>query len=86
MQQIADNPEVHLVLGVSDPDTAKSWLQVEGRAEILVDADAKNAVWYDFLNSIFSGPDDPNYAVCKVKPYRIEFYLMNMTKPEIWEA
>jgi general stress protein 26 len=86
VQQIADNPEVHLVLGVADPDTATSWLQVQGRAEILEDVDTKNAVWYDFLNSIFSGPDDPNYAVCKVKPYRIEFFLMNMTKPEIWEA
>jgi general stress protein 26 len=77
---------VHLVLGIADPDTATSWFQVQGRAEILEDADTKSAVWHDFLNSIFSGSDDPNYAVCKVTPHRIEYYLMNMPKPEIWEA
>ncbi len=84
--QIAKNSEVHLTLGVNDPQTAVSWLQVQGRAELLEDAETKNAVWYDMLNSIFSGPDDPNYVVCKVKPYRIEYYMMNMPKPEIWEG
>jgi general stress protein 26 len=84
--QVAKNPEVHLTLGVSDPQTAVSWLQVQGRAELLADAETKNAVWFDHLSSIFSGPDDPNYVVCKVKPYRIEYFMMNMPKPEIWEG
>jgi general stress protein 26 len=43
-------------------------------------------VWFDQLSSIFSGTDDPNYVVCKVKPYRIEYFMMNMPQPEIWEA
>ncbi len=84
--QIAKNPEVHLTLGVNDPQTAVSWLQVQGKAELLEDAETKNAVWYDMLNSIFNGPDDPNYVVCKITPYRIEYYMMNMPKPEIWEG
>ena len=84
--QIEKNPEVHLTLGVSEPDKAVSWLQVQGRAELFEDAETKKAVWYDILTSIFSGPDDPNYLVCKVKPYRIEYYMMNMPKPEIWEG
>ena len=84
--QIAKNPEVHLTLGVSDSQTAVSWLQVQGRAEFLQDAETKNAVWFDQLGSIFSGRDDPNYVVCKVKPYRIEYFMMNMPKPEIWEG
>ncbi len=82
--QIAKNPEVHLTLGVSDPRSAVSWLQVQGRAELLDDAEIKDAVWFDQLSSIFSGPEDPNYVVCKVKPYRIEYFLMNMPKPQIW--
>lgn len=84
--QIAKNPEVHLTLGVTDPQKAVSWLQVQGRAELLQDAATKNAVWYDLLSSIFRGPDDPNYVVCRVKPYRIEYYMMNMPKPEIWQG
>ena len=43
-------------------------------------------VWYDLLGSIFSGPDDPNFVVCKVTPDRIEYYTMNVPKPEIWQA
>ena len=84
--QITKNPEVHLTLGVNDPQTAVSWLQVQGRAELFEDAETKKSVWYDMLSSIFSGPDDPNYVVCKIKPYRIEYYMMNMPKPEIWEG
>ena len=84
--QVANNPEVHLTLGVSDPQTAVSWLQVQGRAEWLTDAATKNAVWFDHLSSIFNGPDDPNYVVCKVKPYRIEYLMMNMPTPEIWQG
>jgi len=84
--QIAKNPEVHLTLGVSDPQTAVSWLQIQGRAELFEDAQTRNAVWYDLLNSIFNGPDDPNFVACKIKPYRIEYYMMNMPKPEIWEG
>jgi general stress protein 26 len=86
IQQIDKNPKVHLVLGVSDPQTAVSWLQVEGHAEILEDAETKKIIWYDLLSSIFSGPDDPNYVACKVTPDRIEHYTMNLPKPEIWRA
>ena len=86
IQQIDKNPEVHLVLGVTDPQTAVSWLQVQGHAEILDDAETKKIIWYDLLSSIFSGPNDPNYVVCKVRPNRIEYYTMNMPKPEIWQA
>ena len=84
--QVVKNPEVHLTLGITDPQTAVSWLQIQGRAELFEDAETRNAVWYDLLNSIFSGPDDPNYVVCKIMPYRIEYYMMNMPKPEIWEG
>ncbi len=86
IHQIDKNPEVHLVLGVTDPQTAVSWLQVQGHAEIFEDAKTKKIIWYDLLSSIFSGPDDPNYVVCKVTPDRIEYYTMNMPKPEIWQA
>jgi general stress protein 26 len=86
VSQIADNPEVHLTLGVDDLQDAISWLQVEGRAEILEDAESKRTVWYDMLEPIFTGPDDPNYVVCKVAPYRIEYYTMNKKNPDVWQA
>ena len=86
VRQIGDNPEVHLTLGVGDMTHAVSWLQIQGRAEIFDDAETKKTVWYDMLEPIFTGPDDPNYVVCKVAPYRIEYYAMNKKEPDIWEA
>ena len=83
--QIKKNPEVHLTVGVTTPETAESYLQVQGRAEILTDEETKKAVWFDQLKGIFSGPDDPNYCVCKIIPYRIEYHTMGPVPPEVWE-
>lgn len=83
---IKKNPEVHLTVGVTSMETAGSYLQIQGRAEILSDAATKEAVWSDHLKGIFSGPDDPNYNVVKVTPYRIEYQGMGMVPPEVWEA
>jgi general stress protein 26 len=85
-QHIHHTDEVHLNLGVTDMQTAASWIQVQGRAQILADAETKRAVWYSMLEPIFSGPEDPNFVVCKVTPYRIEYYTMNRRQPEVWEA
>ena len=86
VKQIQQHPEVHLVLGVNDVLKAASWVQVQGRAQILEDAATKKSKWYSMLEPIFNGPEDPNYVVCKVEPYRIEYYTMNQQKPEVWEA
>ena len=84
--QIKKNPEIHLTTGVTGMETADSYLQIQGRGEILTDAEAKKAAWLDYLKGIFTGPDDPNYCVCKITPYRIEYQTTGMTPPEVWEA
>jgi general stress protein 26 len=88
VSQIKKNPEVHLTTGVLEPEKAESYLQIQGRAEILTDSESRNRVWGDFLKPIFSGPDDPNLCVCKITPYRIEYQSLNPPggPPEIWEA
>ena len=86
VSQINKNSEVHLTTGVTDMATAESYLQIQGRAEILTDEETKKAVWNDHLKAVFSGPDDPSYCVCKITPYRIEYQSMGMVPPEIWEA
>ena len=85
VKQIEANPDVHLTLGVTDLAKAASWIQVQGQAHILEDADTKKRTWYDMLEAIFNGPEDPNYVVCRVKPYRIEYYTMNRKMPEVLE-
>jgi general stress protein 26 len=84
--QIAKNPEVHLTTGVTSIETAESYLQIQGKAEILSDPETKKTVWFQDLERVFSGPDDPNYCVCKITPYRIEYHRMGPVPAEVWEA
>ena len=84
--QLRRNPEVHLVVGVTSPETAESYLQVQGKAQILTDKGTKERVWFEQLKGIFAGPDDPNYVVVKITPYRIEYQGMGMVPPVVWTA
>jgi general stress protein 26 len=82
---IKDNPEVHITCGVSDLKTASQYLQIQGKAKISRDKALCREMWLDFHKKYFSGPDDPNFCVGIVKPYRIEFFSMSSHKPLIWE-
>lgn len=83
--QIKKNPEVHLTCGVTDLATAQTYLQIQGKAELSTDKAEREAFWNDYLKRYFKGPDDPNYGIIIVKPYRIELYTMGNFKPEVWK-
>jgi general stress protein 26 len=85
VSQISKNPNVHICLGVSDLETAKNWLQVEGKAEITTEKSERESFWFDELKNYFSGPDDPEYCIVIVRPTRVEFGTMGDMEPEIWE-
>lgn len=86
IKQIEKNPEVHLTFGINDPqDLNKPYIQIEGRAKITTDQKEKDNYWFDMLSAIFSGPDDPNYAIMIIEPYRVEFNKPGVMIPEIWE-
>jgi general stress protein 26 len=84
--QIEKNPEVHMTCGVLDPMNWEHYLQIEGRAEITTEKAEKDAFWNDQIAEIFDGPDDQNYAVVIVKPYRIELNSRGSYTPEVWEG
>ena len=83
--QIKKNPNVHLSMGAADLETAKHWLQVEGKAEISTDKTERYSFWFDALKNYFTGPDDPHYCVVIIKPSRVEFGTMGSMTPEVWE-
>ena len=83
--QIRRNPEVHLTCGVADLQTAAFYLQIAGRALVSTDAALRHELWNDGLLQYFQGPDDPNFSIVVVKPYRIEWQSMSSVTPEIWE-
>jgi general stress protein 26 len=84
--QIAKNPEVHLTCGVPDLQTMKPYLQVQGRAELKTDEKERHGFWNAILADIFKGPDDPNYGVMVIEPYRIEYWMPGKFEPEVWTA
>jgi general stress protein 26 len=84
--QIAANPEVHVTLGVTDPTVMKPYLQIQGRARFSTEAAERHGFWSEMLADYFSGPDDPNYGVVVVSPYRIELTQASVPVPEVWTA
>ena len=83
VEQIRQNPEVHLTCGVLDPMEMKPYYQIQARAEVVTDSAEKKAFWNFSLAPIFSGADDPNYAVVIMRPYRIERFTPPNMQPEV---
>lgn len=83
---IKNNPEVHIICGASTLEATENYLQISGRAEITIDEEERQRCWKDELKAYFSGPDDPNYCVGIIRPYKIEYYSMTDMTPQVWEA
>ena len=81
--QIKKNPEVHVTCGVLNPMEMTPYYQIQGLAEIITDEAERHAFWNPSLEPIFSGPDDPTYAVVVIRPYRIERCTPPNMKPEV---
>jgi len=85
VKHIDKNPEVHLTCGVTDPMRMEPYLQIQGKARFTADKEDRHGFWNDILKPIFSGPDDPNYGVIIVEPYRIEYCTPGSMTPEVWQ-
>ena len=77
-------PEVHLTCGVAALETARQYVQVQGRAEVVTDARSRHAFWNDWLRRYFTGPDDPKYCLIVIRPYRIEYLASDLDAPLVW--
>lgn len=80
--QIRANPTVHATLGATD-FRATEWLQVAGTAQISTDQQDREQFWFDGLRAYVSAVDDPEYAVVKIIPHRIEIGAMARA-PIVW--
>lgn len=84
--QIRKNPEVHLTCGVSDPRNIGTFLQIQGLARFTTDRAERESFWDPHLENIFEGPNDPEYGVIRITPYRIEVWKEGDREPDVWEA
>lgn len=83
--QVKKNPEVHITCGIRSLENMSEYLQVQGRAKVVTDRKTLAAYWNPALAGYYTGPDDPNYCLMDVIPYRIEYMGPSM-KAEVWEA
>ncbi len=81
--QVKKNPEVHLTCGY-DGDMMTPYVQIQGRAEVIDDKKERHDLWNDHFKAYFKGPDDPNYVVMIVHPYRIELMADGSHQPQVW--
>jgi general stress protein 26 len=84
VEQIRNNPEVHLTCGVSSLEENNPYLQIQARARISTDESERENFWDDKLKSVFTGPDDPKYCIVIVEPYRIEYCIQGPFEPDVW--
>ncbi|MGW8193982.1 MAG: pyridoxamine 5'-phosphate oxidase family protein [Desulforhopalus sp.] len=84
VKHIEHNPNVHLTCGVTSLMDMQPYLQIQGKARIATDRDERHNFWNDMLEPIFDGPDDPQYSVLVIVPYRIEYCTSGSYEPEVW--
>lgn len=84
--QIRKNPEVHVTCGVTSYETARQYVQIQGRATLGTDAAERRAAWRPEMTRYFKGPDDPNFTIVIIRPYRIELQPMDSMVPEVWHS
>ena len=84
VNQIKNNPEVHITCGINDPNNVQPYLQIQGQAQLSLDKELRHKFWNDTLKNIFEGPDDPNYGVIEIVPYCIEYCSPDSMETETW--
>jgi len=85
VKQIAKHSEVHLTLGVGEAGTM-TYLQIQGIARVTDDLAELTAYWRPDMAEYFQGPDDPQYRVVVIDPYRVEVNLPGQVEPLIWSV
>ena len=81
--EIKQNPNVHLTCGKFDPKI-EVYIQIEATASVTDSKEERKNMWYEHLGAFFKGPEDPNYVVMVLDPFRIEVYGPGLEGPEIW--
>ncbi|MDV2684570.1 pyridoxamine 5'-phosphate oxidase family protein [Alkalihalophilus lindianensis] len=83
-EEIAENPNVHILLGYEGEGLGDKFVEVEGQATIRDSDELKKKIWSDSFSRWFEGPEDPSYIVLEIKPTMIR--LMNAgEEPQVLE-
>ncbi len=81
-EDIAQNPQVHILLGYDRDSDHEHYVEIEANAEIEESKELKEKFWNEKLKSWISSPDDPEYMLLKLTPKTILYYEKPGKEPQ----
>jgi general stress protein 26 len=73
-EDIAQNPQVHILLGYDRDSNHEHYVEIEAAAELEKSAELKEKFWNDYLKPWITAPDDPEYMLLRLTPKTILYY------------
>lgn len=85
VEEIEQNPNVHILIGYSGEGIGDTFLEIEGTAKIQDSQQIKEKLWNDEISKWFKSPDDPEYIVLEIKPKTIRYMNDGEDTPQVLE-
>ncbi|MDE5055536.1 pyridoxamine 5'-phosphate oxidase family protein [Niallia taxi] len=85
VDDIGQEPNVHILLGAQDANPSGAYCEIEATASIEDSKDKKEKYWDDSLSKWLGGPNDPNYVLLQLKPQKIRYFADSASKAEVLE-
>ncbi|WP_110113535.1 pyridoxamine 5'-phosphate oxidase family protein [Bacillus sp. CGMCC 1.16541] len=74
VEDIEENPYVHVLLGYEGQGWNDAYVEIEAKANVEERSELKEKFWNDHLREWISGPDDPNYVLLQLTPECILYF------------
>ena len=85
VEEIDQNPNVHILIGYTGEGIGDTFLEIEGIAKIDDSQETKDRLWNEEIAKWFDGPNDPNYIVLKITPSTIRYMNKEEETPQVLE-
>lgn len=85
VDELEDNPHVHILLGYEGEGVGDAFLEIEGKMGVHDEQGMIDKVWNDRLKGWFTGPDDPNLVILAIKPDRVRLINKKGEEPQTIE-
>ncbi|MFB6467037.1 pyridoxamine 5'-phosphate oxidase family protein [Cytobacillus sp. Hz8] len=79
VQDILNNPKVHILLGFKTEGFGNPYLDITAMATLEDEKELKDQLWHENFLKYLTGPDDPNYIVIRCEPKTIRL----MSHPDL---
>ncbi|MCA0972576.1 pyridoxamine 5'-phosphate oxidase family protein [Halobacillus litoralis] len=85
VEEIDENPNVHILLGYEGEGYGDRYLEVEGQAKIRDDQEIRDWIWKDHMKNWLGSKDNPDFIVLEIMPESIRLMNEGEDTPETLE-